>query len=884
VQRIGHYQLLQELGRGGMGTVYRALDVQAQREVAIKLLQVASPRARQRFLTEARSLAQLRHPYVVSVHSIGEHRGQPYLVLDFVEGSSLSETLAQCGPLPIDRVVSIGAKLADALQHAHDKGVLHRDVKPENVLMSQDGEPQLTDFGLARAVTSSGGLTQEGSFLGTPGYWPPEQARGALDAIGPRADVYGLGATLYALLTGRPPLLRSTLPETIEATLEEAPVPPHQLRSEVDRALERIVLTCLAKTPEQRYASASDLADALRAREAAGAAPSRKPWLVAAGILALLAAAGGALAARSRPSQRPPAAASPRPSRVAAAPAAASRAVFDEPEAVPLTEASIAAELEQVRALYDAEQVDEAIRRAGVLRTQAPAGSLQLPAIHEELARGHAVRAIEHRRAGRLTKALGDAERAVEIDPSYAQGHRELGFALLEQGKDDPARSAFERALACWSRDGGSWVGLSAIEERAESWAAAADHLAHALELNLEPTREALGKLATLQAKAGRPADAEQSLTRALALTPGTPKTTIPLLLDRARLRARAGDGEGAKADYQRVIDANPNHGVAYNRRGQLRVSLGEVEGGLADMQRATELLPDWKSGYTRLQQALVELERWDEALSTVDRALEHLPRDHRLHSVRAGVFESKLDFERQVAALSEAIALTPLGATSLASDLSMRGHVRCLLGLEGGDEDLARAVEVASALDVRARALQLQAVRALELDQHETALALSERAAQLDPSPYQHILKGFVHLALGQEPQAAESMRQAYALDVSSQIPLYFLHALGHAEEAAPDLERVASLAPRDGRAGWHATLASYYLGRATLDEVLERAGRADSPESAQRLRCDAHFYIALLHRRRDPALARAHFERCVETRVLTYFEWVVARLLLRR
>jgi len=207
VRTIGPYAIEGELARGGVGVVYRARDPGLGRDVAVKLLHAgrgAAPNLRRRFQREAEALARLSHPHVVAVHAAGEAAGCPYLVMDLVPGASLQDRLDREGPLPVREAVGLAAKIARALEAVHAAGLLHRDVKPANVLLrAGDRAPLLTDFGLAKDLDSSQTrLSKTGRFLGTPGFWPPEQARGRLSETGPAADVYALGATLYALLTG----------------------------------------------------------------------------------------------------------------------------------------------------------------------------------------------------------------------------------------------------------------------------------------------------------------------------------------------------------------------------------------------------------------------------------------------------------------------------------------------------------------------------------------------------------------------------------------------------------------------------------------------------------------------------------------------------------
>ena len=265
--RLGDYELLEEIGRGGYGVVYRARQISLQREVAVKMIlrgHLASPSDRERFRGEAEAAARLAHPGVVPVYEVGEIGGHPYFSMKYVRGRTLLQRLAE-GPLPPRQAAQIMAAVSRAVHFAHTQNVLHRDLKPSNILLDEDGRPLVTDFGLAKRVTGAVSLTRSGAVLGTPAYMAPEQAAGDRGHVGPASDIYSLGSILYHMLTGRPPFQAASPVDTVLMLLEQDVVPPRVLNPKADRDLELITLRCLQKPPGLRYPDAGSLADDLEA-------------------------------------------------------------------------------------------------------------------------------------------------------------------------------------------------------------------------------------------------------------------------------------------------------------------------------------------------------------------------------------------------------------------------------------------------------------------------------------------------------------------------------------------------------------------------------------------------------------------------------------------
>ena len=273
------YEIVRELGRGGMGVVYLASQQSLGRDIAVKVLRPGEltygPLVR-RFMEEARHLARLRHPNIVSVYEIGEAEGEPYFTMDYVEGESLANVL-YTEHLSPSRTLTILKQAAEAVQHAHSHGIIHRDLKPGNILLDANHQAYVTDFGLARDMTQNANLTRSGEIMGTPAYMAPEQARGESDLIGEATDVHALGAVMYEMLTGMAPYGCDSPANVLVRLLKDDPQPLRRLDRRIPRDLETMCLKALSKSPAQRYASVRAFLEDIRRFESGEPVLARRP-------------------------------------------------------------------------------------------------------------------------------------------------------------------------------------------------------------------------------------------------------------------------------------------------------------------------------------------------------------------------------------------------------------------------------------------------------------------------------------------------------------------------------------------------------------------------------------------------------------------------------
>jgi serine/threonine protein kinase len=620
--QIAGYTVLQRLGAGGTGVVLRA--ERDGRVVALKLLkdgEVADAAQRRRFFREARALQQIDHPNVVDVLEVGEANGVCFMALHFVQGGSLQSWVDREGPLDSARVARLGVQLASGLAAAHREGAVHRDVKPSNVLLTTGGAPVLCDFGLVKqddrlGVTQQ--LSRSGAVLGTPGFLSPEQAQGEGSA-GPLADIYGLGATLYYLLTGAPPIQGTDWTAVVLATVCATPKPITELRPDVAPRLARIIERCLEKEPARRWPSAEALEAALRDYLAAPpfvTAASRAPWLLA---LAVAAAGGAAL------------------SLFAAGPnETAGRQQTQRPESP-----SPPSEPEQLRpsSLTQPE-------------SPPPQGEPEQPYLADQAANwvAEGQRAFA---AGRREEAIRALDRAIALDPDQPQAYRWRGRVRGRLGQHQAALEDFTRCSTLVPEDPDLlfWRSLS-LRELGRHDEALAD-LQRAVEIapDLGVSWAHLGaELLTLQ----RAPDALAAFDRALELRP----RYLFAWRNRGWCYATLGRHAEAIADFDRVLQVEPRDAIALSRRGGSKAALGRHDAALVDFGRALALDGSRVSALVGRARCWLALGESAKAAADIARAHQLAPDSARVYLERARLHERQARPDEAAADLAKAESL----------------------------------------------------------------------------------------------------------------------------------------------------------------------------------------------------------------------------------
>jgi tetratricopeptide (TPR) repeat protein/tRNA A-37 threonylcarbamoyl transferase component Bud32 len=924
-KELGDFRILKEIGRGGMGVVYEAEQVSMGRRVALKVLSPSFTGSRQavaRFRREARAAGTLHHTNIVPVFAMGEDQGFFFYAMERVDGPALGDVITRMrgpsegadekildeppgeaerhlgdsgDPSFYPRLAEMVAGVGEALHAAHEEGIVHRDVKPANLLLSREGTLKLVDFGLARLAGDGASMTMTGQIIGTPFYMSPEQAMAKKVNVDHRSDIYSLGATLYELLTLRPPFSGDSIQEVCSQIISKEAMPPRRVDSRVPRDLETIVQRAMEKEPARRYATAAEMAEDLR-RFADGVpirarriGPAGRAWrkvkrnkvrsVLAASVL-LLAVVGTLLALRAAREAE-----ERRRVEYDALIARAEDAMVQSTGAFPRSDRPSGPHpKENARDLLArAIEVDPDRLDAYWLRALASRRTTEerLADVDAALARGLPVGTGHRLRAYFLTAARRHEEAAAERElaaahPSdspvdfYARARileeewrwREA-VEVLTRIVDSPEARSSMRSLALRRRAKlrtqlGDWHGalddltglttlgddrlmtrvrIAAIwrclsqEERAE------ELFAEILrDVRSEGSAKAWEYLGVVCGACNQGEWLQRTLEEGLEKHPDS----AALEFYRGVYLRGQGDQEGALAAFDEAIRRDPDQHDCHARRAELLEDLGRAEEALESIDRAVALDPDCpRCLNTRAYILGRHMERYEEALESYDRALALDPSNANLHAYRATTLMWLGRGEEALRAIDHCLALAPGYA---------RGHsTRCWILHETGRlvEALAaanRAIELGPA-DPDAR--DKRALVLIDLGRAEDALADNEEAVRLDPANAVYRWNLSVALReLGRTEEALAACEEARELDPKNAVLVYgracLLHQLGRLDEALPAFEEAARRDPEN--ATWH-----YSRGLALRD-----LGRPAAALSA----CDAALRL-------DPEMVDAHLSR---------------------
>jgi eukaryotic-like serine/threonine-protein kinase len=936
------YEILGELGRGGMGVVYKARQRGLNRLVALKMVLAGShagPEALARFQIEAEAVASLQHPNIVQIYEVGEHLGLPFFSLEYVDGGTLAH-LAAGKPLPPAKSAQVVEMLARAMAVAHQRGVVHRDLKPANVLLTADGTPKITDFGLAKRLEGDSSQTRSGTLMGTPSYMAPEQARGETREIGPAADQYALGAILYELLTGRPPFQGATPLDTLEQVRTQEPVPPTRLQPKVPRDLETVCLKCLQKERHQRYPDTQALADDL-GRFTSGvpilARPvglperawrwcRRNPRLASlyASVLVLLAAVGiisTVMAARTVREQR-----AVGESRQLARQrlAQATTAVADGDyrrardllaHADPLLERSSALAAERADRDRLRAQVATYAKFRGLMddsRYQGLVGSRDRP----EVARGR-------------RREMLDLYDQIEGRRGEARfGLPPLGPGPLRLFREDAFESFLAAALVEWDSSllGDDPSAQKEAARRGIEWLNRAEAL-------LPTTRALYARRQDLWNRLGNKEAAEADRKRAEAIEP---RSTVDHFwrgyADRLRgnLADKRGDREEAKDHYRKavaefadVLRARPEHFWAYFEWAACHYRIGEPYDALVGFSACIHIDPEKPWPYHNRATIHLDLKQFDRAIEDETAALA---RDGRYAEAYYGRGLARTAAGDKFGAIEDFAATTRLDPKYEAAYFHraelLRGLRRLGEALKGYDRAIAldpdraearfgRAAILANrgrldqARDDLTAAIRLKPGAAepyrnrgivnLKLKDFDAALADSRQYARLKPQdPEIHYRIGIIHMGLRQFDEARRSLETALRLKPDYANAFLARAQMEHIEgkfpEALADLDHVLTeLQP--GKAGVLNDRGDLYRAMGRLDEAEADYMRSIESEPKQ---VDPYIGLALVYARRgepgraadcddrmvaaDPVSARARLRRAEARRARGDFDGAAA------
>lgn len=890
---IAGYEDLVALTAGGQGVVYEAVQTSTKRKVALKLLLEPFPTDEQlsRFEHEIECVARLRHPNIVTVYECRRTEdGKPFYAMEFVDGRPLNQYLAVEKP-PLDARLQIFMKIADAVAHAHEHGVVHRDLKPGNILIDPEGEPRVLDFGLARRTVpertaASSRITQPGAFLGTLAYAAPEQFSGDPERVNELTDVWALGALLYEMLTDEQPFKTTGSPATIEKKIqEESPPKPSSLRRGLNADLDTIVFRALAKEPQRRYASAAALVADVRRFMAGEPIEARRDSVTyvlrkrarrhRAAILVGITFCALALATvyfwrrsviATFTADRQTAMYLLNEARLEAGSSPESAMKMLD-QAIRLDPSLIEAQLQRALILWRIPDIDGAIEAAEQVLKAYPHDP-KASAAHILLARFY--------------------ERP---DPQRAQSHRAAAAGRVEKGSyydallEEDDKRAIAALTAILSEKG--FGDVDALIERIVRFQNIHDYdamLEDALQLIKQRPKwaSAWNAVGTAYDRLGNYPEALRNFDRAVRLEPGMARS----YLHRARVYGILGRHREAVTDCDEAIELDPKEGLAYALRAWERNELGESKPALADCEQAIKLSP-----WNPLPYCVRGIIAWNDndketALQDLHLSIKKDPKFYGAYLTRAGI---EYECREYAKAVQDATSVIELPSTSDASELAARAYdlrARAYENLQQFDlalDDLSRVIEANPrsyhAYYNRGRCRRLSGDYETALADHDAAVRLSRGLADA------YYGRALVRRFLGDDDGALEDLEEAISRAPKPQqallhVRIWEIRALrGENEEAdrALDAARIAARNLQETNP-WTRLIVAYLAGDSAPANLLSEV---DSPARE----CDARYYIGirnLVSGNRDDA--RAAFEACVATKYLDLDEYSLANWHLKR
>jgi tetratricopeptide (TPR) repeat protein/tRNA A-37 threonylcarbamoyl transferase component Bud32 len=863
--QFSRYEVREVLGEGATSVVYSAWDRELHRPVAIKLLRESaglSDLARQRFRREAQAAAGMAHPNVVTLYDAGEQDGRPYLVLELVEGRSFADTLEK-NPGFRREHVELLAKAARGVGAVHAKGIVHRDLKPGNILVTPSGEPKIGDFGLVHLEGTTMELTRAGATLGTPFYMAPEQVESRPGQITPRTDVYGLGAILYEILSGRAPHVAESLVEIYKMILQDDPVRIAAISPQTPPELEAIALKALSKDPAARYANGDEFADDLgrylagqpvKAKPPSFVDEVRKTWVrnrpvfLTAGLGLALALGVAAWVIPRWIEERKARELAEKKGKET------NDRAWDARETAVRELLSLWSDVLIAKQGWYQAQKDPVETRAKIEESiRALGGFIER---HPDQPQGYYIRARASLHLDELDKAEADLKKATTLEPGFGPAWALLGRVYLEQMWEgslrntmiqetnvDEAKVFLQRATEAFAKvpasASGKW-GLDRIDEEATAVPVAAALLVAFSENNLTKAKASLLEihrrspsedLALLLGQLSSETDEQiKWYAEALRIRPHFFKAYF----SRGTARETLKDLAGSESDYDAALKINPRHAVSYLNRGYVRALRKNNAGSLADIAEALRFRPGYASAYQQRGSTLIQLKDNKGALEAVNEALRLQPNMFTALAMRACLRVEAGDLDGALQDVTRAHELGPRYGYALL----VRGLIRYRKGdIPGAIEDSSAALSI-NPRDAVAL-VQRGALRLARME-YKTAIADYTEAIRVSPeSSEAYSGRASARLAQGEDQAGFEDAVRAIALDAGN-AGAFANRALaeirlGRIPAAIDTATKGVELDPRNANAHGYRGLAKALLGEfrdalEDLDVAVER-----SPDNVQ-------------------------------------------------